>query len=425
MLSTDDAALVARDPLPGLGLVLDADAAAQAFADTFPTLDVRGATPTYVRYKEATNCLAGYRLSCADGLGDAYLRTHARPGDPKLQKILGAAGQCAAAVDAHTVAVVRPYDSELPVLARLADQVRGSRLLARLLGVAADWRLHRVRYNPERRWVGWLEASGHAPLALKAQRDAAHRRAVAGARAFAAAGLPAAALVAKSDRHGVTVYQWLSGPTVAQHLTSSADPPAAGGGRAGRSATAALRAVGQVLAAVHANPDAGRSLARGPAEEVALAAAARTVASLCPSLSSRIDALTTLDLGAGASRERLLHGDFSLDQVVLGPSGPAFVDFDRAARGDPHIDLAQVLADLAVRRLTGPRGGEGAVADAVLAGYEAAGGHTEPRVLAALTAGRLLRLASEPFRRRQPGWAAATEAIVEEALHCRHGGVPA
>lgn len=422
MLSTDDAALVARDPLPGLGLALDADAAAQAFADAFPALGVRGATPTYVRYKEATNCLAGYRLSCADGLRDAYLRTHARPGDPKLRKILGAAGHCAVAVDAHTVAVVCPYDSELPVLARLADQAGGSRLLVRILGVTEDWRLHRVRYNPERRWVGRLEASGHAPLAVKVQREDAHRRAVAGARAFAAAGLPAASLVAKSDRHGVTVYQWLSGPTVAQHLASSAGLPLAGGG-AGGSATAAVRSVGEVLAAVHANPDAGRPLARGPAEEAGLAAAARTVTTLCPSLSTRTDALTALDLRAAATRERLLHGDFSLDQVVLGPGGPAFVDFDRAARGDPHIDLAQVLADLAVRRLAGPCDDGGAVADAVLAGYEAAGGHTEPRALAALTAGRLLRLASEPFRRRQPGWAAATEAIVEEALRCRHGGV--
>jgi hypothetical protein len=42
---------------------------------------------------------------------------------------------------------------------------------------------------------------------------------------------------------------------------------------------------------------------------------------------------------------RLRHGDFSLDQVIIGPDGGlGFIDWDRAGVGNPAADLASAAA---------------------------------------------------------------------------------
>ena len=59
MLSQGDRRLVERDAeLPGLAVVLDADAVIDSLRHLAPEADVRGARACYVRYKPATSCLA-------------------------------------------------------------------------------------------------------------------------------------------------------------------------------------------------------------------------------------------------------------------------------------------------------------------------------------------------------------------------------
>ena len=422
MLSPDDATLVHRAAIPGLALVLDPEAVADRVASVLPALGVTGATATYVRYKPATSCVVGYRLAVPGGQLHGYVRTSVAPGDEKLVKVVDGTrrhsrGEVAAALlGPGAVVVLAPHDHDLPVLRRLADRDEGGALLRRLLGPAATeggWWLEPLRHNPERRWVARLHGADRVTRSLKVHRPVDHHRAVAGARAFAtvAGDVPAASLLASSRRHGVAVHEWVEGSTAAAVL-SGPDVTEA-------DVTATGRAVGRLLAAVHAHELPRGALAPVPDEQRAARAAATAVGHLDPGLAApaRRLAARLADIDGGASSS-LLHGDCSMDQVVCAGSGLTLIDLDRAARGDAHVDLAQVIADLAVQHLAGRLhgvDGEAPVVEALLDGYLGAGGSVDARRLDALVAARLVRLAPEPFRRREVHWVDRMAAILDRA----------
>ena len=166
MLAADDAGLAARDRrLPGLRLVLDGDAVTEALGAAHPQLRVTRATPAYVRYKPGTSCLVAYRLRLADGTErDAVARTYPDASHAKLAKVLATAPRptdgtgLAALLDPRTVCTLEPHDPDLPALVRLAHPGMRAALVARALDVDVDavdgWTLTRLRYKPERRWVG-------------------------------------------------------------------------------------------------------------------------------------------------------------------------------------------------------------------------------------------------------------------------------
>ncbi|WP_432512072.1 hypothetical protein [Kineococcus sp. SYSU DK001] len=94
------------------------------------------------------------------------------------------------------------------------------------------------------------------------------------------------------------------------------------------------------------------------------------------------------------------HGDLSPDQLLHHDGGWAVLDVDRACRA--------------------PRGWDLACWDAALTATGARPAEAAPAVLVAAAA--LLR-APEPFRRRRPGWAAATRALVQRAAWAVDGAV--
>lgn len=427
MLAPDDAALAARHPaLPGLRLLLDPEAVAEAAAGCLPELPVVGAEATYVRLKPGTSAVVGYRLALRDGVRlDAYARTSTTPDDPKLAKRLGTAAGAqppsAVLLDRRTALLQASADPHLPALVRLLDPDRRPALLARALDrpPADGWGLQGLRHNPERRWVGRLVGPEGTPLLVKVHLPARHRRAVAAAEAFAAARVPAAHLVGSTRRHAMTVHGWVDGRSVVDALAPDG--------------TAALHQVGALLARLHLGevPRAARRLPPPPDEREELAIAVRAVAALDADAGAVAGALAArlgprLDASpATADRPSLLHGDCSVDQVVLAACGPALIDLDRATCGDPHSDLAQVLADLALRQALDAVADDRPLAAALLDGYLAAGGAVDGHRLAALTATRLLRLAPEPFRRRHDRWAAVLQAVLERVGALAGGTVAA
>src|SRR4051794_18359888 len=71
MLSPADADLVRRDTaLPGLAMMLDPGAFAEALCATARTARPDMARITYVRYKPGTSCLIGYRMEWPDQAAD-------------------------------------------------------------------------------------------------------------------------------------------------------------------------------------------------------------------------------------------------------------------------------------------------------------------------------------------------------------------
>ena len=97
-----------------------------------------------------------------------------------------------------------------------------------------------------------------------------------------------------------------------------------------------------------------------------------------------------------------LHGDVHPKNVLVGDGGLALVDLDQVALGPAAADVGGILAGLRYRRLIGELSdaAEGALAQAVLDGYAAAGGRARPRG-PALAHGRGAARRARPARDHQ------------------------
>ena len=121
---------------------------------------------------------------------------------------------------------------------------------------------------------------------------------------------------------------------------------------------------------------------------------------------------------------RAIHGDFSADQVVLqddppGAGGPdsggvAIVDFDRAGKGEPRLDLGMFRARMEYDVILGVLAPEkvSAYCEPMLDEYRRASKKDITRKLDRFTGACLLLVALEPFRHRLPEWPEKIEMIL-------------
>jgi hypothetical protein len=124
-----DAAVAARDPaLPGLAVLLDADAFATELAAACPSAGVRGGRAGYVRYKPGDSALVAYELDTGAGTVPAYARAQRRNDLAKLAKVRRRArtpsrlGPGGVLIPHLGIAVyLFPNDRRLAALPRLAD----------------------------------------------------------------------------------------------------------------------------------------------------------------------------------------------------------------------------------------------------------------------------------------------------------------
>jgi aminoglycoside phosphotransferase (APT) family kinase protein len=140
-----------------------------------------------------------------------------------------------------------------------------------------------------------------------------------------AAGVPSPAVLALTEHEGRggVIYERVAGPSMDVLLARAP----------WRLAQLAWR-----FAAVHAALHRA-SVPGLPAHQERIAGRIR-VASLLPDR-VRERALSALSLlPAGAA---LCHGDFHPGNLLLAPSGPAVIDWENAALGDPHADVARTL----------------------------------------------------------------------------------
>lgn len=413
VLSPADAALAERDPaLPGMATVLDAGAVLDTVRAVAPGPPATGARATYVRYKPGTSCVVGYRLATSAGPVLAYAKAHAHGDTAKLGKAWRKQAPDPAldwgvlALEPEAVLVATAFsDRDLPAMAALADPRRREALLRRLLPGHPDvW--HAVptalRHKPERRWVGVVELDGERVALLKAYRTGDVRHARAGQRALAGSR---ARPLGWSGRLGVLASGWVPGPTLAETLACGAG--------------ADVAAVGAALARIH-GIDASLPTVTAGDRLAAAVTAADALASVAPELGARahrVAARAGRHLAAMPPVATVVHGDFSADQVVVGPGSVAIIDFDGAGVSDPATDVASFAADLEraeiERRL--PRGRAAEITAELVEGYRAAGGREVEGRVDAFRAVALLRLAVAPFRERYAAWPDAAAAILARA----------
>ncbi|HMQ31541.1 MAG TPA: phosphotransferase [Chloroflexaceae bacterium] len=432
MLSPADAALVARDPaIPGLAVLLDPEAFALALRSAAPDAQLGAVEPMYVRYKPGTNCLVAYRVILPAGPTTVYARAYAEALRHKLAHAArlrdepGAIGVGGMVLDASGIAVYSwPYDPELRPMARLTRPRRRARLLASICPARddlAEAALVHLRYRPERRYVGRLVGAARGDALLKIYCAGDYEQARAAAGAFRPAGpLDLAAPLASADDLRAMLFAWRPGRALASLIRDDAGD------------LGALRLAGAALATLHAQPAEGlpRAVAATPSAD--LAAAAASVAAICPGLAPRVGWLAAglaATLEAAPPAARPLHGDFYADQVLVGNGQATLLDLDNARWGDPAADLGTFIAHL-LRGVTLGRGTTAhahALARALCEGYAEVAPPPAPEQIGRYSALGLLRLAPEPFRYRAPAWPAQVAALVaaaEDALAGEPGRRP-
>ena len=399
-MQSDDGALAARDRLlPGLAVLLDDERLAGALDEALPGAWLSAARATYVRYKPGTACIVKCRLTLADEQVDAYVRleressrnkltTHARRATARSRL-----GRGAVLLPRLPAALYPcPNDARVAALPHLVDDSRRRSLLeAALPDSPALWSssLRPLRWKPERRFVAALESDqGHRAVvkAYAGTLSAALRAATA------LGGRPSPRMprrLGHSAASGIVVLEWLPGRPLDGELL-------VGG------ATLA----GEALAQLHALPPLLLPLCTRDDELRRVLQSVETVGWLVPDargLALRIAQQIARRLPR-VVRPVIAHGDFSADQVLVHEDRAALVDLDEAVLSDPLRDLGRFLATLTREVVAGRlTASAAAVAQAqLLAGY----GRVDRAALRAWTATGLLHLAPEPFRLREPDWAA-------------------
>ncbi len=420
MLSAADAQLVRRDPqIPGLGMLLDPEAFAETLQRLYPDAGVVSAEPGYLRYKPNTSCLVGYWVVSKAGKLDVYARAHNPAMNCKItnaaqqRSVPGPLGPGIVVLGEPAVAIyVHPNDHELRSLGRVTVAKDRWRLIKHLLPDHPHlWEgsLERLRYKPERRYVARLRAADEQGAALKFYEKRDFTVASENANAFVSQGeLRVARRLRRSQRHRVAALEWLEGVPMRDALLID------------RSSVDVSRRVGAALACLHDQTPRLRTRYTVESCSQALDRAAEAVAAICPQLAKR--ATRASQSAARLLLEqpwtlRAIHGDFSIDQVLLVGDRISILDFDRAGYGDPRMDLGTLRAKLACDVICGVLDLDRANSSfgALLEEYRRSRDEDLTRDLALFTAVGLLQCAVEPFRHRHENWPEKVEMIITQS----------
>ncbi|MCA9246601.1 MAG: sulfotransferase [Planctomycetales bacterium] len=426
-LTPPDAELVQRDSaLPGLALLLSDNEMAAAVARATWHLDIQSARCRYLRYKPGASCLAAYEFQTSAGVLDGFAMAQRVEEREKLRRILyqrtPSRGHEIAATfldDQVVIAAPRGYDRLLPSLGNI-DSARGrSSLLRRVFAENPSWQhaeITRIRYKPQRRFVARVVVDG-VPLArLKLYAEQDYPAVKRAAKSLNSNDVPQAVpLIGRSDRYFALAFAWLDAPSLREHWQANSGD------------VDIVTDLGAALGEFHVRPCAKLPARHAQTLSEAIHGAAVALNWLCPPLKSQIDS-TSHDLLAQLQQTRdvraTLHGDFDASQVLLDASGVKLIDFDRAGRGHPAIDLGNFIADRDADCLAGhiDAAQRDAIAECLVNGYcQAASNELATAVRSEVNVYRAISLfqsAIEAFRNRDPQWPQRIEATLKRVAEC-------
>jgi len=424
-----DLALAARDDaLPCLAHVLDDARLSELVGEPVHI--------TRVRYKPRTSVLVAFRRSGTDDHGWAL----STKDNAKLDGRARAAARMAEQRGGPGVRLIRPAlpgtDAVIAVggieddwllrknLRWLADYGLEALGVGRAPGAGLTGGTARVlRYKPERRLV-LLEQTPAASVVIKTAAPAAD---------------PDAQQVfhQQLQRHGVPVLPRLEDAACSRHGISASPVWGALDLTANRDAEGARKA-GVALARLHGIPAGAAPGPAAPSSDTAPASpsspaspealVARQLGATCAMVAELVPALACpaaevagrlrrrLDETAGGRTPVLIHGDFSADQVRVSGAEVRLIDFDRARAGAPECDLGSFAAVEEISRWRADAAAEHVPhTGPLIDGYTGAGGRFTPTALNAWTAYRLFCNSVDPFRDRDPDWAAEMSRYIDSA----------
>ncbi|VAX41624.1 hypothetical protein MNBD_PLANCTO03-2303 [hydrothermal vent metagenome] len=420
MLDRADAIVIERDAhLPGLRTLLDTEAFCATLQRLCPDRDIRAATARYVRYKPQTSCLVAYEVAVGRESIGVYARCHA---EDQLVKVTNARLRMEVRstlgpgllTDPHAGIAVFAYpnDYEIKSLRKLFEGDRTPPRLRRML--PAHPHLHAttptpLRYKPERRFVGKFASEEGPAAVLRLYPEPMFAGVREKAWAFKDSGqLQVPRVIGDSARYSALAHEWIEGQPLVEILTAPANAAPVLGRVA--SALTELHRQRPRLSSMYSASDYCRSL------ESACAAVGVLDDTLGQRARELLEAVQPLVLER-PWRSQAVHGDFTADQVLVQNDRVAVLDYDRAAYGDPVMDVGAFAAGLISLSLHGqlPMSRAVAMAGEFAAAYWQAAGFEDVAGARTLTAGSLLMMAPEPFRHRHPEWPRAIAALLESA----------
>ena len=419
MLSNADRDCVMQEKrLPGMALVLDADAVGELLSRQLSGASVDGLRQTYAHYRPAASCLVNY-VAIIDGVEvEFYAKAFLQDEPNKLRKSLKAMkharpeGPGGFVDDAFNISVLFfPNDMALAQLIHAYDLRKRKRLFTRLLPELASpqkWVCQRIHYKPERRCVYhcWRKKSAFK-LKLYDTSGYALARSVVGLGASTDA-FSAPSAFGYSDADRAIASEWVRGESLEALILDQ------------RWSSAQLRGVGLALADFQHHARPGMADHRPINIAARLIATCQVVARTLPPQGERIRQVSeriAVALEASQVRACTVHGDFTTDQVVFRKKRMFIVDLDAVGRGDCHTDLGSFLARLEFEALQGKldRDAVHEIRSELLNGYCKTNKHLNVGQLELHIAAALLRLLPDPFRYRFAQWPNYVEALVNLA----------
>lgn len=389
------ALLVAHDTaLPGLSALLDDAVLSERLGAP--------STRTYLRYKTGTNAVALVDVDGRPAIANAW----PAGGGPKRTKTLKHVAPDDVLLDTPEeglLVVDAMADRRLPALRHLVRTGRVAPWLAEHgLPVDPQTSPRTLAHKPGRRWVGRLSLAGERAgehVVLRAYvRDefdaalAAHD--LIDPSRCSSARLPR---ILRTHRRGLIALEHLPGRTLDETVDA-----------------ASLRRLGASLGELHASgptdlPPADRRTATPGLDVTA------------PVLGAAVDDAADVHAAASAalrpSPGSVIHGDFSLDQVIADGDTLGIIDLDRVRVGNPLDDIASLLAMAALGALPSGGAAEGAeLIERLRAPFVT--GHASTWTgplgddLGPRTALALLDRAGEPFRTGRPDWPETTRELI-------------
>lgn len=405
MLSPDDAALAAHDPaIAALTEVLDPDRLRHRVERALPSWGpVSGVHLDYLRYKAGVSLTAGAVAQTASG----PQRLYAVAGGPGFAGKLAKSVRWAHDRPGRGPAATGPHlgDDRLLIGPPATDRaLPGGRLAITApgrLAAGADAAVV-LRHKPGRRLVLRLDAETCPVAVVKAHRRPGTGGLLAATDLLTAHGVRVPAVRSTRQRDRLVVLEMLGGSPLENGLDERVQH------RAGR-----------LLAAVHDTPAHTLGTAGGVSR--GLRGALDGIRALAPGQLSEAARAAELALECLAARVAgpvaLVHGDFSVDQLLDGPT-LGLLDLDEARLDDPATDLASWFAAEAAAGRCDPAADPAQVLGLLLDAYARAGGDaTVEARLRPQCALALLRRAVEPFRLRHDrrDWRSGIQHLVQGA----------
>ena len=415
MLTHADKQIIASDmALPGLAALLDSDLLLSKLQQLPRLQSAVKIQVKYLRYIPANSCACSLKVQLADGSMQYYFAKALTPerfaeswNNPKRQKLIQEKNPNAplALFDLYIMLLHPAHDRSIRYLGWLVDpQARGQ--ILQLCGLeknqsdAVD--INILRYKPERRLVAGVRYNNRYVAVVRCIHPKDFGK-ILSASAFGIAQNELQ-LLGVDGTNCTLATRWLEGRSLCPEEQAIASDDI-------------LAQLANKLYQLHHN-SYQPPIKYGIANEIqSMQGVLLTFNAILPQQATWFAELMEQTV-QGLQRQKdvfqLIHGDFSLDQVVENQGKLHLLDWDRCAAGNPLMDLATFIARLEFQVIEGflPSWQANRLVQTFLYHYQK-NAHGDLSGLTYFVASALLRLATEPFRKRTSQWAEYTLQLLQ------------